>query len=91
MNYIKLFLIFFIPCCAFSQVGNNGAYGPDYEIIEKCVDSLDLGTNYISFYDLQTIRPGATTVSAKFRSNGSSLHHLMERLHLVCVQLQLLL
>lgn len=72
MNYIKLLIVFLLPCYAFSQVGTSGAYGPDYEIIEKCVDSLDLGTNYISYYDLQTIRPGATTVSAKFRSNGSS-------------------
>ncbi len=72
MNYIKLLIILLLPCYAFSQVGTSGAYGPDYEIIEKCVDSLDLGTNYISFYDLQTIRPGQTTISAKFRSNGSS-------------------
>jgi len=72
MNYIKLLLILLFPCCAYSQVGTSGAYGPDYEIIEKCIDSLDLGTNYISFYDLQTIRPGQTTISAKFRSNGSS-------------------
>lgn len=55
-----------------AQAGNVGSWPPDYEIVSKCVDSSDLGTNYISYYELQTYRTGFAVTLAQFRANGSS-------------------
>lgn len=55
-----------------AQAGNVGTWPPDVELVEKCVDSADLGTNYISYYEVQTHRAGFTTTYATYRSNGST-------------------
>jgi hypothetical protein len=52
--------------------GNHGSWGPDFEVIIKCVDSLDLGTNYIPFYEVQTHKAGIATTFARFRANGAT-------------------
>lgn len=52
--------------------GNSGSWPPDYEIIWKCLDSLDLGTNKISFYEVHTLRAGQTTIVQAFRTSGAS-------------------
>lgn len=65
-------LLLLVGNISYSQVSNTGSWGPDYEVVEKCVDSLDLHTNYISYYEVQTLRAGQTTVIAKYRANGST-------------------
>lgn len=69
---------FLIMFCAFwtrmsfAQVGTTGSWGPDYEVIQKCVDSLNLGTNYISYFEIVTLRAGQAKVYETLRSNGSA-------------------
>lgn len=64
--------ILFLPSTSFGQAGNTGSWPPDVEFLEKCVDSADLGTNYISYYELQTHRPGFSPVIVYYRANGST-------------------
>lgn len=72
----KLFsLLFFalaLPLCIFGQVSNTGSWPPDFEIVAKCVDSANLGTNYISYYELQTHRAGFTAVIQAYRADGTT-------------------
>lgn len=76
LKIFSLFITCILFTCftnkSFSQAGNTGSWPPDYEILEKCVDSADLGTNYISYYELQTHRAGFAVTIATYRSNGSS-------------------
>ncbi len=77
-NYWIAFVILFLLLIgrfSYAQnggVSTSGTWGPDYEVVGKCVDSLDLGTNFISFYEVQTLRAGVATVFARFRANGNS-------------------
>ncbi len=81
MNKLSIFKLTIISLCIVftsyvntvtAQASNSTSWPPDYEILEKCVDSADLGTNYISYYELQTHRAGFAVTIATYRSNGSS-------------------
>ena len=71
IGFLIMFCIFWTRM-SYAQVGTTGSWGPDYEVIQKCVDSANLGTNYISYYEIATVRAGQTTVYATYRSNGST-------------------
>jgi len=51
---------------------NTGSWPPDYEIVWKCLDSADVGSNKISFYEVHTFRAGTTTSIQTFRASGAS-------------------
>lgn len=78
MKYFSLLTAFTLAILLFStnnsfgQAGTTGSWPPDVELLEKCVDSADLGTNYISYYELQTHRPGFTPTIVYYRANGST-------------------
>ncbi|NOT37604.1 MAG: hypothetical protein HOP11_09540 [Saprospiraceae bacterium] len=54
----------------FSQAQTTGSWPPDYEVVQKCLDSSDLGTNFISYYEIQIHRAGFAVTTSTWRANG---------------------
>jgi len=75
LQALALAIITFL-CADISAQGdvtsNYGAYPPQFQVVTKCLDSSTLGTNFITFYEIHTLRPGATTSIASFRASGAS-------------------
>ncbi len=72
LKNLLLFSILLTSVSVFSQGTQAGSWPPDYEVLQKCVDSANLGTNYISYYEVQIHRAGQTLIINSYRSNGSS-------------------
>jgi hypothetical protein len=71
-KFIYILVFGLLSFCSFGQVGNVGSWPPDYELMQKCVDSADLGTNYISYYEIRIMRAGQADSIKAFRANGNA-------------------
>ncbi len=71
-KFIYILAFGLLSLCSYAQVGNVGSWPPDYEFMQKCVDSSDLGTNFISYYEIRIMRAGQSDSIKAFRANGNA-------------------